>query len=385
MGADTLPPTHLLKKPTTPVEGSDDANGFFSPSAADVLEESASTTNNNGISSNNDDSSSNNNNGINGVNPALHTLQATSSKVTRALSSSSNHELPPEPRQQSGTGVDGSSTISPEPSSACLNAAAGPPGASLPPPLEFKGDTPPHEWLMEVFTQRGYCTKSFCSLDTSYYVKPTAAQQASYGIKLVQLCRTNNLEECKKLMECGLSYNPCNRFGESIIHMACRRGNAELVKFLLDRGCDVQTCDDFGRTPLHDACWTNEPNFTLVEMLLGKDLRLLNITDCRGATPLAYVKRENWNKWKQFFASKVEIYWAPRDVEKDGEECVPALALMPPCSRDFQEPNNLLPVELAKELSGGTITPKIVKETATPEIMETKKPEEVLEMIKSRM
>mmetsp|Transcript_17519 Transcript_17519/g.36247 ORF Transcript_17519/g.36247 Transcript_17519/m.36247 type:complete len:581 (+) Transcript_17519:293-2035(+) len=234
-------------------------------------------------------------------------------------------------------------------------------GGYQPPPISTRNDVPPHDWLMDIFKQRGYCTKSFCSLDTSYYAKPTEVQQASYGLKLVQLCRTDELEECKKYMECGLSYNPCNRFGESIIHMACRRGNTELVKYLLDRGCNVQICDDFGRTPLHDACWTNEPKFELVELLLEKDLRLLNITDCRGATPLAYVKRENWSKWKSFFTGKVEKYWAPRDVEKDGEESVPALALFPPCSRVLEEPENVLPVDIAKQLSGGTVTPSEVK------------------------
>ena len=133
-------------------------------------------------------------------------------------------------------------------------------------------------------------------------------------------------------------------------------------QFLLDRGCSVQICDDFGRTPLHDACWTSEPNFKIVQLLLDIDCRLLHIVDCRGAAPLAYVKRGNWAKWKQFFWSKVEIYWAHRDVSIVGEEPPPPLTTKLPNSRSLKENEDRLPVSLATDLAAGKITPDEVME-----------------------
>ena len=59
----------------------------------------------------------------------------------------------------------------------------------------------------------------------------------------------------------------CNRFGESIVHMACRRADFEVVDFLLENIGDVWGVDDFGRTPLHDACWRPEPRFDIVTCL----------------------------------------------------------------------------------------------------------------------
>ena len=172
-------------------------------------------------------------------------------------------------------------------------------GGKEPEYVSPQNDLNPQEWLDRRFEERGYSTENFSSLECAYYNKPTEFQQASYGLKVVNMCRTNDVEGLAEIMECGLSYNPCNQFGESLIHMACRRGNYPMLKYLVDRGCSVQICDDFGRTPLHDACWTSEPNFKIVELILDTDTRLLHIVDCRGATPLAYVKRENWQKWKE--------------------------------------------------------------------------------------
>lgn len=357
-----LPPTHLLNKPTTPNGTAIEVESSNNPITEETTATTCTAPNVNG------ESAAGGVGGATSSNTALHVSQQSSSadadnEISRVKVESIGDALfAPQTQENNNSSSNTNSTSSKGLTDLYSNKNNMTTiGGYQPPPISTRNDVPPHDWLMDIFKQRGYCTKSFCSLDTSYYAKPTDVQQASYGLKLVQLCRTDELEECKKIMECGLSYNPCNRFGESIVHMACRRGNTELVKYLLDRGCNVQACDDFGRTPLHDACWTNEPTFELVELLLEKDLRLLNITDCRGATPLAYVKRENWPKWKSFFTGKVEKYWAPRDVEKDGEESVPALALLPPCSRVLEEPENVLPVDIAKQLSGGTLAPSEVK------------------------
>ena len=106
---------------------------------------------------------------------------------------------------------------------------------------------------------RGYCTRNFCSLEGGYYCKPTPLQKASYGLRVVQAVRASNEALLGKLLRCGLSPNPCNDFGESIVHMACRRGDSKLLRVLVQAGCCLQVTDDFGRTPLHDACWASKP------------------------------------------------------------------------------------------------------------------------------
>lgn len=108
---------------------------------------------------------------------------------------------------------------------------------------------------------------------------------------------------------CSLS--ACNRFSESIVHMACRRSSIEVIKFLIDNGADITIADDYGRTPLHDACWRPEPCFDIVALLLNHNLDLLRYQDVRGFIPLHYVREEHWLQWCAFFFNQIEKYWAP--------------------------------------------------------------------------
>ena len=81
----------------------------------------------------------------------------------------------------------------------------------------------------------------------------------------------------------GRTMDACNKFGESILHLACRRGHLPTIAFLLAAGANVAISDDFGRTPLHDCCWTSEkPCFEVIRLLLDRDLGLLRVVDRRG-------------------------------------------------------------------------------------------------------
>lgn len=180
--------------------------------------------------------------------------------------------------------------------------------------------------------KRGYSTNNYCSLENAYYNKPTPLQIASHGVKVIQAVRKSDKETIRKLLSIGLSPNPCNKFGESIIHMICRRGDHELLRLFMDHGCNLQMCDDFGRTPLHDACWTSTPNFEIVELILGYDRRLMNIVDCRGSSPLNYVKKDFWGDWVVFLDRVKERFWAERDWRVEGEEPPPNLVGRPPDS-----------------------------------------------------
>lgn len=204
---------------------------------------------------------------------------------------------------------------------------------------------------------RGYSTNNFCSLDGGYYCKPTPLQKASYGMKVIQAVRASDGELLQAMMDSGLSPNPCNQFGESVVHMVCRRGDYKLLKILVNAGCSLQVTDDFGRTPLHDACWTAEPSFDCVELILNHDARLLHIVDCRGSSPLSYVKREHWKQWIEFFRNKADQYWPNRDISKEGEQSPPSLAGTAAHSGPLVDPKNAIPVELAMLIASGKLDP----------------------------
>ncbi|OEU06641.1 ankyrin [Fragilariopsis cylindrus CCMP1102] len=105
--------------------------------------------------------------------------------------------------------------------------------------------------------------------------------------------------------------NACNRFGESILHIACRRGHLEMVKFLIDEvGLRIDTIrDDYHRTPLHDAFWTPVASYDVVDFLLQQPnvVQLLLLKDVRGYTPLDYARSEDRGKWLRFLWERKAI------------------------------------------------------------------------------
>jgi hypothetical protein len=115
----------------------------------------------------------------------------------------------------------------------------------------------------------------------------------------------------------------CNRFSESIVHMACRRASAEVVQYLIAHDAEIDIVDDYGRTPLHDACWRPEPRFDIVTLLLDANLDLLRYQDARGFIPLQYVREDHWLQWCAYLFNQIEKYWAPR-VDKAGSTAASA-------------------------------------------------------------
>ena len=108
--------------------------------------------------------------------------------------------------------------------------------------------------------------------------------------------------------------NACNRFGESLMHLACRRANYDVVHYILTHGGDPCAVDDFGRTPLHDAFWRSEPRFDIVAILLKYNPQLIQAMDVRGSLALNYISSENWSSWCAFFFHMREKYWPPRII-----------------------------------------------------------------------
>lgn len=108
----------------------------------------------------------------------------------------------------------------------------------------------------------------------------------------------------------------CNRFGESIVHLACRRSSTAIVEFLIQHGGDVTEVDDYGRSALHDACWRAEPRFDIVALIMDVNPELIRCCDRRGATPLQYVRKEHWVYWCAFLFFQKDKYWPWKKTEE---------------------------------------------------------------------
>jgi hypothetical protein len=140
--------------------------------------------------------------------------------------------------------------------------------------------------------------------------------------------------------------------------MVCRRGDHKLLKIMLEAGCSLQVTDDYGRTPLHDACWRAQPSFEVVKLILNADKNLLSLLDCRGASPLSYIKKENNDIWMDFLAANLETYWPVRDISTEGEERPPPLTLRQPHSLPIPDPGHALPLEVAAMVANGRMEPE---------------------------
>lgn len=145
-------------------------------------------------------------------------------------------------------------------------------------------------------------------LDPDYFLVATEEQMASYTTEILFAVQDQDIEALRNLQEMGHSFQCCNRFGESVIHMVCRRGLTRVVEFLLNEtNVSIRIKDDYGRTPLHDAFWNKNMNTDIVEMLLKREPELLFITDKRGFTPFSYARMEHWRGWRQFLYEKREL------------------------------------------------------------------------------
>jgi len=130
---------------------------------------------------------------------------------------------------------------------------------------------------------------------------PDESRLASYTQDVIGAVQRQDLNALKSLHESGKYLDGCNRFGESILHMACRRGFTDIVDYMLNvAGISVKIRDDYGRTPLHDACWAIEPNFEMIDLLSFENPELLLIPDKRNHTPLDYARRVHWHKWNDY-------------------------------------------------------------------------------------
>ena len=178
-------------------------------------------------------------------------------------------------------------------------------------------------------------------------------------------------------MSQGLSPNPSNQFGDSLMNIVCKRGYFDVFTTLIECGASIKTCDQFDRSPLHFAA--SSPCLDPIEKILELDVDMLNARDKFGKTPLEYVTDQaHWDQWKKFLIEKQRLFW-PLSRNRKKERATPNLtetsrlhATTPPLSdphdvssihqdiatqvmRDkvLPDPDNALPEDMAKLISSG--------------------------------
>lgn len=186
--------------------------------------------------------------------------------------------------------------------------ASGTNGEETTTPVSFDKNLSPSDYARSAFLDNGVKDPELITKDCDARFLPiTAAMMEAYHTEILNAVRANDLEKAQTLYREGLfqhGCNACNRFGESILHIACRRGNLGMVKFLVEEvGLCVTTLrDDYHRTPLHDAFWTSTASYEVVDFLLQQPhvTELLLCKDKRGFTPLDYTRGEDRSKWLAF-------------------------------------------------------------------------------------
>jgi Ankyrin repeats (3 copies) len=227
------------------------------------------------------------------------------------------------------------------------------------PPACLSNSCSPQTFLDSLLRSRGYSTLRFKTLQTAYSSQPTALQLASYNVYLITLLRQHEVETFRAVMTSGISPNPCNKWGESLVHTICRRGEYEFVKVMIcDAKTSVQVSDDHGRTPLHDALWNNTPSYETIKLLLDCDVNMLFLTDAHGATPLSYVRSTHWPACIDFIKRHADLYWPVlTKTQQHGQQPQPPLTQQEPNSRPIPDPKLALTLEMATMVSAGKITP----------------------------
>jgi hypothetical protein len=162
----------------------------------------------------------------------------------------------------------------------------------------------PADYARAAFRANGHGNlEALQSNASSQFEEPTPAMIESHRTDVVAAVRRNDADTIRRMHRDGrLPGNACNKFGESILHIACHRGHISMVKYMLDdMNIQVQTLrDDYHRTALHDACWTTEPAFEVVDMLLDAAPEHVLLKDARGFTPFDYVRKQDHGKWLRF-------------------------------------------------------------------------------------
>ena len=184
-----------------------------------------------------------------------------------------------------------------------------PPQPRKGPPTAFQFEGSPQQYLMAILKERGYSANRIPNSETGYQSGPTPLQLASFGTQVVKAVNAGDVSKLSSLLDCGLSPNPCNSFGDFIVHLVCKRANIDILQCLVDHGCSLEVRDSFGRTPLHCVAWAGEFCRRSAELILDKNWKQILVEDNHGRWPLDYVRKQDYPIWIEFLRSKMDTYW----------------------------------------------------------------------------
>lgn len=213
----------------------------------------------------------------------------------------------------------------------------------------------PQVYLDSMLRNRGYSTEKVTTLSTAFRNDSTELQMASYNLYVITVAKSEDLESLKELLRAGLSPNPCNEHGESLVHTVCRRNLPKVLKLFIECGATLKVSDDYGRTPLHDACWSNSSAFEIVEIIMREvesSHYLFHMIDARGCTPLDYIRKEHWAEWIEYLQSKKDDFWPA-----SGDKVRPEFLQKSPNSCPVLDPSDALPLDIAKLVAAGRMQP----------------------------
>mmetsp|Transcript_11555 Transcript_11555/g.27806 ORF Transcript_11555/g.27806 Transcript_11555/m.27806 type:complete len:408 (+) Transcript_11555:29-1252(+) len=222
---------------------------------------------------------------------------------------------------------------------------------------ERKPINTPQGFLEAALEERGYSTEKYVTIEGGYYCRPTQLQKASFGTRMNEAILNSDATLLRRLLDVGLSPNPCNDFGESLVHRICRRGDHKLLRVLLEKGCCLQIADDYGRTPLHDAFWKAEPSEEVLNLILLADKDLIRLMDCRGFVPLDYVRKECHPDMIRYLTRVLDKFF-PKRSESDPADTAPILTQRKPHSTPVPDPKMAMLPHSAALVANGEIEPE---------------------------
>lgn len=159
----------------------------------------------------------------------------------------------------------------------------------------------PSEFVTAVFLDGGFCKDDIIKRAGLKHTIPTPRMIEAYTMEISTAVREGDLDTLKRLHESGADLDCCNRFGDSLVHIACRHGHLNIVKFLIyEVEASAHVVDDLLRTALHDACWSSKLNFEIIEIIVRAAPENLLWPDKRGHTPFDYARQSDWQKWMNF-------------------------------------------------------------------------------------
>jgi ankyrin repeat protein len=173
----------------------------------------------------------------------------------------------------------------------------------------------PTEYATVSFESKGFSTDQVIKSCQARLATPSPLKVEAFTMEVSTAVRENDLEKLKDLHSAGARLDACNRFGDSLLHIACRRGHQTIVEYLLEADAPAYAVDDLNRVPLHDACWTSQPNFGIVKSILKAAPESILFADSRGHTPFDYARRNHWNLWLSFLSENESLIYLGKPVE----------------------------------------------------------------------